>query len=60
MTAKAPSVWENVSRGNSEHTDRMAVVGGWLYRTRTQGMGEGVALCFVPDPHAKPKGTEAK
>lgn len=56
--AKASDVWETVSRGQSEHTDRMAVEGGWLYRTRVQGMGEGVALCFVPDPHAKRK--EAK
>jgi len=55
-TPKTPNPWEDVSRQQSEHTDRLAIVGGWLYRTRVQGMGQGVALVFVPDPHAQPKG----
>ncbi|KKL18483.1 hypothetical protein LCGC14_2475060, partial [marine sediment metagenome] len=45
--------WESL---NSE-TDRLAVPGGWLYRTAIcDEDGNSVALCFVPDagaPHVK-------
>lgn len=33
-------------------TDRLAVLGGWLYRSNTQDNAAGT-LAFVPDAHAK-------
>lgn len=38
--------WETIQDdGPSEQTQRLKIVGGWLYRTRTTG---GTAMVFVP------------
>lgn len=44
--------WESLtsSTSGSEKTDRLAVPGGWIYRTRCEGMGAGVSTVFVPYP----------
>jgi len=40
--------WDTVQRNETDETQRLAVVGGWVYRTMT---AEGVAMCFVPAAH---------
>ena len=40
--------WDTVQRNETDETQRLAVVGGWVYRTMT---AEGVAMCFVPSEH---------
>jgi hypothetical protein len=43
--------WEVLQdNGDDDQTERLRVVGGWLYRTRT---GIGVALAFVPAAEGK-------
>lgn len=42
-----PAQWELITRGDGEHTERLVVPEGWLYRTVKAG---GVALVFVPLP----------
>ena len=37
--------WEVVQENQTDKTERLRVVGGWLYRTTTSS---GVALVFVP------------
>lgn len=39
--------WEAIAGepGRPDYTDRLAVPGGWLYRTRVH---DGIALAFVP------------
>ena len=40
--------WENVqTNSGDDYTERLAIVGGWLYRTVDRRAG--VALVFVPD-----------
>lgn len=41
--------WEAVAAG----TDRLAVPGGWIYRTVKRGAG--AATCFVPNEGADPQ-----
>jgi hypothetical protein len=58
-----PGHWENVTTGESLHsdrpgfterTDRLAVPGGWLYRTIVQvDSVVSVQTVFVPDPNTR-------
>ncbi len=41
--------WEAVHRGTYEHTFRMRVPGGWLYRYQTNPPSTIVAMVFVPE-----------
>jgi hypothetical protein len=43
--------WEDVQTNANDKTERLKVVGGWLYRSGTSG-GTAVGLCFVPDARA--------
>lgn len=46
--------WENVVRQDYERTDRLAVPGGWIYRTMIWSLGEdaipSVSTVYVPRP----------
>lgn len=48
------TIWEKVTENttvHSERTERLAVPGGWIYRTICGAAQDGgVALCFVPHP----------
>jgi hypothetical protein len=45
-----PHKWRVVDRDDYSRTSRMAVPGGWLYRTEIWGGDEAaMALVFVPD-----------
>jgi len=37
--------WEGVQQNETDHTDRLRIVGGWLYRTSSN---MGTAMVFVP------------
>lgn len=52
---RARNAWNTVHKGGSQdHTDRLKIDGGWLYRTRlwSKNNGASVALTFVPDKEA--------
>lgn len=41
--------WEAIQENGSDKTERLRIVGGWLYRNTTPA---GVALVFVPSTEA--------
>jgi hypothetical protein len=43
--------WENVQTNAYDKTERLRIVGGWLYRTGSAD-GSAMACVFVPESHA--------
>lgn len=61
MTDQPPSAtWEIVQSSDAERLDRIAVDGGWLYRSTLHRFGPSaeplmMSMAFVPEPAPAPE-----